>query len=172
MSEFASPYAYWDFARSVRDHWRWIHEDGAAAFLASVRKASHSRKYILRSGCQLWRCQRGSISKEQGEYPKTEKEMVLNPQVVRGGGRANPPGFAYLYLATDPQTAMAEMRPWVGESLSAALFEVQQAVPVVLCQSQNEDPLGRVSLEIVRSLRQKRWRAASGATSVLRSLAQ
>ena len=48
---------------------------------------------------------------------------------------------------TDPQTAMAEMRPWVGESLSAALFEVQQDVPVVLCQSQNEDPLGRVSLD-------------------------
>jgi hypothetical protein len=48
---------------------------------------------------------------------------------------------------TDPQTAMGEMRPWVGESLSAALFEVQQDVPVVLCQSQNEDPLGRVSLD-------------------------
>ena len=35
----------------------------------------------------------------------------------------------------------------MGEPLSAALFEVQQDVPVVLCQSQNEDPPGRVSLD-------------------------
>ena len=39
---------------------------------------------------------------------------------------------------------MAEMRPWVGESLSIALFETQRDLKVVLCQDELEDPLERL----------------------------
>jgi hypothetical protein len=72
--------------------------------------------------------------------------MIPNPRFVKRGGRANPPGFIYLYLATEPQTAMAEMRPWIGECLSVALLKVEQDVQVVLCQAEIEDPFERISL--------------------------
>ena len=151
MSEFESEDAYWNFARTVRSQRRWIFEGKTAEFLFSVRKASHSREYLLKSETKLWRCQRGSRVEPdtQGierECPKSPEEMVPNSKFVKSGGRANPPGFAYLYLATEPQTAMAEMRPWVGESLSMALFETKKDLRLVQCQQDSEDPLKRICL--------------------------
>ncbi len=37
-------------------------------------------------------------------------------------GRANPKGIPYLYLATNQDTAMAEVRPWVGSLISLGTF--------------------------------------------------
>jgi len=39
---------------------------------------------------------------------------------------------------------MAEMRPWVGESLTVALFEIQRNLRLVLCQAETEGPLERI----------------------------
>jgi len=72
--------------------------------------------------------------------------MIPNSEFVKRGGRANPPGFVYLYLATKPETAMAEMRPWIGESLSVAFFAIQEDVRLVDCQRDSEDPLKRICL--------------------------
>jgi hypothetical protein len=158
MSEFESEDAYREFARTVRDQRRWIFEERTAGFLLSVRKASHSREYVLKSGQKLWRCQRGSTHENQTidegeeknvierEFPKDLKEMIPDSRFVKSGGRANPPGFVYLYLANQPETAMAEVRPWVGESLSVALFEITKDVRLVLCQQDSEDPLKRICL--------------------------
>jgi hypothetical protein len=151
MSEFENEDAYRDFARTVRGQRRWMFEEKTAGFLMSVRKGSHSRGYIVKSGSQLWRCQRGSEVKTdtegvEREWPNSPEKMIPNSEFVKGGGRANPPGFVYLYLATKPETAMAEMRPWVGESLSVALFEMQKDVRFVLCQQETEDPLERICL--------------------------
>ncbi len=81
--------------------------------------------------------------------------MIPSSQFVNRGGRANPPGIVYLYLANTPQTAMAEMRPWIGESLSVALFKVQQDVRVVLCPAGRQDPLERIRLDGRRLSSQK-----------------
>jgi hypothetical protein len=68
--------------------------------------------------------------------------MVPNPKIKRSG-RANPPGFAYLYLATDVKTALAEMRPWVGESLTLAVFKIKKKLKLVVCQAGGEALGGR-----------------------------
>ncbi|MBV9156286.1 MAG: RES family NAD+ phosphorylase [Acidobacteriaceae bacterium] len=39
-------------------------------------------------------------------------------------GRVNPKGKACLYLATDSNTALAEVRPWRGAHISLGLFKV------------------------------------------------
>ena len=167
MSDFQSEYAYRDFARSVRNQRRWIFEGKAAQFLDSVRKASHSREYLLKAESPLWRCQRGSKFElqtvEEGEdkhdiemeCPMSLEQMVPNTQFVKAGGRANPPGFVYLYLANRPETAMVEMRPWVGESLSVTLFKTLKDVRVVLCQAKSEDPFERINLTGKKLLAEK-----------------
>ena len=38
-------------------------------------------------------------------------------------GRANPRGIPCLYLATTKETAMSEVRPWIGSYVSAGQFE-------------------------------------------------
>jgi hypothetical protein len=68
--------------------------------------------------------------------------MVPNPKIKRSG-RANPPGFAYLDRATDVKTALAEMRPWVGESLTLAVFKIKKKLKLVVCQAGGEALGGR-----------------------------
>jgi hypothetical protein len=50
-------------------------------------------------------------------------------------GRANPKGIPYLYTATDHDTAIAEVRPWVGALVSVAEMRVQREVTIVNCIS-------------------------------------
>ncbi|MFQ5853897.1 MAG: RES family NAD+ phosphorylase [Candidatus Binatia bacterium] len=48
-------------------------------------------------------------------------------------GRANPKGITYLYLATDRDTALAEVRPWIGSLLSVGQFKTLRALQFVNC---------------------------------------
>ncbi len=48
-------------------------------------------------------------------------------------GRVNPKGIPCLYLATKLQTAINEIRPWIGSYVSVAKFEVVQDLILVDC---------------------------------------
>lgn len=151
MSTFESKDAYWKFAQLVKTERRWILDGEAANFLDAVRKSSKSRARGLKSGSQLFRAQLGSdfVVRPAGdgedetgveeEVPLPAARMVPDQKNIKKPGRANPPGFAYLYLANNPGTALAEMRPWVGESLSIAVFEIQKDVKLIACQQQPEN---------------------------------
>jgi hypothetical protein len=52
-------------------------------------------------------------------------------------GRANPRGIPYLYLATTRDTALAEVRPWIGATISVANFLVTRDLSVVDCSKNN-----------------------------------
>jgi hypothetical protein len=70
--------------------------------------------------------------------------MIPDPKRITSGGRANPPGFAYLYFATDEKTALAEMRPWVGESVTLAIFETKKEIKLVVCEAGVANPWNRL----------------------------
>src|SRR5690606_26124447 len=46
-------------------------------------------------------------------------------------GRANPAGIPYLYVASDPLTAVSEVRPHPGEVASIARFRLNRPMKVV-----------------------------------------
>jgi len=48
-------------------------------------------------------------------------------------GRANPRGIPYLYLATTRETALAEVRPWVGSRVSIAQFKINRNLNLIDC---------------------------------------
>jgi hypothetical protein len=48
-------------------------------------------------------------------------------------GRANPRGIPYLYLATTRDTALAEVRPWIGATISVAQLQVRRDLNVIDC---------------------------------------
>lgn len=48
-------------------------------------------------------------------------------------GRANPKGIPFLYVATNRETACAEVRPWIGSSISLAQFRTRQLLRLVDC---------------------------------------
>lgn len=51
-------------------------------------------------------------------------EMGKPPKKKSTNGRANPIGIPYLYIASSPETAIAEIRGHKGEILSVAKFEI------------------------------------------------
>lgn len=48
-------------------------------------------------------------------------------------GRVNPKGTPCLYGARDRETAIAEIRPWVGEIVSLALLRLRRDLRLVEC---------------------------------------
>jgi len=58
---------------------------------------------------------------ESEPFPK-EKMGTPPPEKTLIGGRANPPGIPFLYLADHLNTAISEIRPWKGAKISVATF--------------------------------------------------
>lgn len=53
-------------------------------------------------------------------------------------GRANPKGISYLYLATTKETAMAEVRPWLGSLMSVGQFKTTKDMVLINCSVNNK----------------------------------
>ena len=53
-------------------------------------------------------------------------------------GRANPREILYIYLAKDPRTAMAEVRPWIGAKISIGEFQLTKEVRLVNCSKYHD----------------------------------
>jgi len=53
-------------------------------------------------------------------------------------GRANPKGIPVLYLCSNKEAAMSEVRPWLGSMISLAQFETTKPLKVVDCTRSSE----------------------------------
>ncbi|WP_237484179.1 RES family NAD+ phosphorylase [Vibrio hippocampi] len=56
-------------------------------------------------------------------------------------GRANPKGIPCLYVASDKETAMSEIRPWLGSTVSVANFSNRKALKVIDCSKYHNGTL-------------------------------
>lgn len=66
-----------------------------------------------------------------GERPYLPAQMGAPPAEVATHGRANPVGIPYLYLASDTQTAVSELRPHVGDRACVAAFTLPGKLKLV-----------------------------------------
>lgn len=57
-------------------------------------------------------------------------KMGAPPKELSSHGRANPPGIPYLYLASTPETGIAEVRPHTGETACVAKFKIVKPIKV------------------------------------------
>ena len=60
--------------------------------------------------------------------------MKPDPDKV-SDGRANPRGIACLYVCTDYQTAILEIRPLIGSYVTIANMEINRNLEIVDCTS-------------------------------------
>jgi hypothetical protein len=54
-------------------------------------------------------------------------------------GRANPKGIPCLYLATKEETAISEVRPWIGSYLSVGQFQLLKPIEIIDCSRYHSD---------------------------------
>jgi hypothetical protein len=142
MNKFSSWRSYRDFSRYTRIEQRYFRNEESDIFLRSVFATSKSRERQLRQGFIFWRAQigHGWVQEGQGgvtietECPHTPERMTpLKDKAPEG--RANPKGISYLYLATSKETAMSEVRPWVGSRISVGQFKTNRDLKVIDCLS-------------------------------------
>jgi RES domain-containing protein len=135
MAQFTSFDDYRKFANEIK-HARYIHSPRVSQFLDAVRQMAKERVFELKKGdnFRLWRAQKGHRS---GFRPYTAARM--KPQSGKAvEGRVNPKGLPCLYVASDPNTAVAETRPWKDEIVSVAELNITRDVTLVECHSFHE----------------------------------
>lgn len=141
MMEFASHRDYRAFAWAVTRERRYVRSPEQVQFLEAVLSTSVSRQETITTGSKLWRAQLGHAlcPEDLGggvvqELPAPlEVERMRPPSDRACEGRANPKGIPCLYLATHQQTAVAEVRPWIGSYVSIAQFVVKREARVINC---------------------------------------
>jgi RES domain len=141
MAEFPFTDSYHRFEQNVKKRNRYVYGPEVRDFLEVVIEISESRKDSIPKLSILFRAQRGygwrlenAGTDEEYESPDAFEpaRMVPNAEFVNDG-RVNPRGIPCLYMATTAETAMAEVRPWVGSYISLAQFKVMRDVTVVDC---------------------------------------
>jgi len=132
------------FAQSVKHSLRYVRYTAAEDFLASVLATSGGRRRMIPRGTLYWRARLGCdyepACSELGDvraewdqerpYGREGMKPIPNWQTE---GRANPRGIPYLYMATTADTALAEVRPWVGSEISIAQFAIRRQLTVIDC---------------------------------------
>lgn len=132
--EFASWQSYRNFARSVCRDRRYVWKKEAKAFLDTVLASIRERDRTISEGSILYRAQHGLVCEEDecGVTILAHDRERMKPLAGRAReGRANPAGISTLYMAFSEQTAISEVRPWIGSELSVAQMRISRDVKVI-----------------------------------------
>ncbi len=125
------------FCREIRNPESRALSQEAEEFLSALHAGVNQREVALNTGQSFWRAQVGNeeVETETGQiniYAFRPQRMKPIAQFAKGN-RASPAGVPILYLATDPETAMSELRPWFGVDFSVAEFKITRALRIADC---------------------------------------
>ena len=134
---FKSYRSYDHFSCEVRQNNRYIHSDAVKDFLSGVLETSKTHVKIINPESSFWRAQLGSEWHEETidepyQLP-LPRERMKPLQYEASEGRVNPKGVPCLYLATDQDTAMAEVRPWLNSDISVWQFKTIKELRLIDC---------------------------------------
>ena len=127
-----------DFEREGKLEKRFVHSPLVSEFLANIKRTLPPRERSLAKESILYRAQIGHDEHELEGGPEITGYAAqrMKPIPNKGKeGRGNPKGISYLYLSNDENTALAELRPHLGQRLSSAQFEIQKNLRLVDCYS-------------------------------------
>jgi hypothetical protein len=141
MTSFKSTKAYLNFDRAVRRQLRYVRGVAHDNFLQAVLETGVRRQLSVTPNTYyggLWRAQLGNLwknVKKDGKVqrvpcPYARKRMKPIPDKV-SDGRANPKGITCLYVATDSETALLEVRPLIGSYVTVAKIKIIKDLKIV-----------------------------------------
>ncbi len=143
---FKSWRAYLNFERGIMFDRRYVRSADNEEFLDAVLATASARKVSLKKGSIYWRAQLGHDLREEGEgndafeVKRALRSSRMKPRQDRASeGRANPKGIPYLYLANTIETAVAEVRPWIGSDVSLGQFEAIRQLQIINCSHNHSD---------------------------------
>lgn len=145
MNTFDSHDAFRKFEREVSRKQRYIRTLKAEQFLEAVITTCLSRTSRISNGRTFWRAQEGhdwQFEPKIGDNlpaPHLPKRMMpLSDRAMEG--RANSKGIPVLYVCSNKDAAMCEIRPWLGSYISLARIRVNHDLKIVDCTKQADLP--------------------------------
>lgn len=138
--EFASWKSYPEFARRVRHGRRYVWQEDIQAFLFTVLATLKDRDVKIKKDTILFRAQHGVECRTDTDESGHEIDGQvfglgserMKPRKDRAEeGRINPAGISVLYLASLKETAIAEIRPWLGSEVSLSQFKILRDLKAV-----------------------------------------
>lgn len=142
MAEFKSGWAFIHYSETVRTKYRFAYPPAVTEFLQTLVATSESRIRPVPANFPLWRAQLGYEVKER-QIDESDPTIVVEDVVpfslermkprrnAAHEGRANPKGIPCLYVATDKDTALSEVRPWMGAQISLGHFRTTRDLRLV-----------------------------------------
>jgi len=139
MFEFDSIYSFQRFSEKVRKTSRFIFDQETIKFLETLYNISQSKVEIVSKDSVCWRAQIGNSwepLKQNGndlvEIPCPFHADRMKPIEEKAcDGRANPKGIPYLYVSNKKETALSEVRPWIGSLISLAQLKIQKNLKII-----------------------------------------
>jgi hypothetical protein len=146
MSKFNSWKDYANFARTIMRERRYVHSPEVERFLAAVRDTCKPRLRTCPSNYVFWRAQLGHGWEYQQDaddsFPGPHDIARMKPLADKAReGRANPKGIPCLYVATTIETAVSEVRPWIGSYVSVGAFRTVRELKLVDCSVLHASPV-------------------------------
>ncbi len=122
--------SYRDFSYAVRFKGRFALGQETQRFVQVFREQAKRRAERLPRGATLFRVVRDHVEIElpDGGFDiRGVSEDRIRPKAeYASDGRINPKGIPCLYLASSIDTAISEVRPWLDELVSVALFRTDR----------------------------------------------
>ncbi len=141
VTEFPSWQSFWNFARKRKYASRYILDDESEIFLKTLIDTCSSRIETVPKGINFWRAQLGNgwrpievAGDHIDDEPVPHNLERMKPRIDRATeGRANAKGIPVLYMSTNKETALAEVRPWIGAYISVAQMHLSRDLRIVNC---------------------------------------
>lgn len=138
---FPSASSFHHFSHEVRRGTRYVGKRSIDQFLEILGSQTRRRKSLVKKGQIFWRGQLGCTEGphfEDDQYicdvPWPYEPVRMTPLNGRAKeGRANPKGIPYLYCTDQLETAIAEVRPWIGSLVSVGQFRIARSLKLVSC---------------------------------------
>lgn len=134
--QFNDPEDWLNFTKYLCEINRFILSDYWDNFIKTVVETSHKRAKILKKGAGLVRARIGtdSVTFDEGDEqpcPISPLDMGPPPKNNAIEGRLNPKGIPYLYLSTNENTAISEVRPWIESEITIGYFKILEDLKIV-----------------------------------------
>ncbi|MDK9784823.1 RES family NAD+ phosphorylase [Vibrio sp. B172a] len=144
---FKSWRSYMNFSYAVKNKLRYVLDQESKDFLKEIENTCASRVEIIEPNSQMWRAQLGHDEEAYfqhdihiDDFPVPYSASRMKPLSNSASeGRANPKGIPCLYVASTKETAMSEIRPWLGSIISVAKFTNARELRVIDCSKYHGD---------------------------------
>src|SRR5215831_8908770 len=139
MAKFKSSKDYCNFDHAVRRQLRYVRGVADNEFLQAVLETAVRRQQSLTNNTfpqGVWRARLGNCWRKGVSCPYPKSEMKPIPEKVPDG-RVNPKGITCLYMSTDYNTPISEVRPPIGSYVTIAKMEITRHLKIVDFTSTN-----------------------------------